>query len=152
MSLHEDLMLTIQSEIEGQRIKSPGGVSPTSIAVAAQSMYVGRQKLEPHIEYTSLEHFKQLARQILGKRFDPDGEENEAHPRQGEMWSGTLQTMYPTPTSRGEEPCYKDRKNLNALEVAWNVSMLRKSAKARTAHADALQAWWANKLDDQQSA
>lgn len=100
---------------------------------------------EPHIEYTSLEHLKQMARAYLRKHKDADGEANDAHGAQeefelGTRFSGHLQDRYPLPRKGGEEPVYKLRSHMTAEERAWNVSQLRKSADARNAHADALEA------------
>ena len=99
---------------------------------------------EPHIEYTSLEHMKHMARVFLARRKDVEGDLNEAH-AQGELdlgvaFSGKLQDRYPLPRKDGEEPVYKRRSDLTEDERAWNVQQLRKSARARLEHADALEA------------
>lgn len=100
---------------------------------------------EPHIAYTSLEHLKHMARVYLAKRKDPDGELNDAHSGQGQFdlgvsFSGKLQDRYPLPRKAGEEPAYKLRQHLTPDERAWNAAQLRKSARARLEHADALEA------------
>lgn len=96
---------------------------------------------EPHIAYTSVEQFKQMARKFLARNCDADSDDNPAHSAQGEFaFSGKLQDRYPLPRKAGEEPAYKLRHLLTPEERAWNVSQLRKSADARNEHADALEA------------
>lgn len=100
---------------------------------------------EPHIQYASLEHLKHMARVFLARRKDADGDMNEAHSAQPEFdlgisFSGKLQDRYPLPRKADEEPAYKLRAELTPDERAWNVSQLRKSARARLEHADALEA------------
>lgn len=136
MSLHEEVVTAIHREIDN--FGSVVALSPTSVALAVQAAF-GAPGTEAHIRYTSLEHLKHMARRVLAGRFDPEGDENEAH--QGEMFSGDLQDRYPVPRKRDEEPLYKQRDAMTADEVEWNVEQLRKSAKARLRHADALEAW-----------
>lgn len=96
---------------------------------------------EPHIAYTSVEQFKQMARKFLARNCDADSDDNPAHGIQGELaFSGKLQDRYPLPRKPGEEPAYKLRHLLTFDERAWNVAQLRKSADARNEHADALEA------------
>jgi hypothetical protein len=135
MSLHEEISVAIQREIDsmGDAI----ALSPTSLAIAVQRSYAS--EIEPHVQYTSLEHLKQIARSVLSRRFDADAEESDAY--QGEMFAGQLQSRYPTPRGTGGEPIYKAREHLSASELTWNITQLRKSAAARLEHADALQAW-----------
>jgi hypothetical protein len=138
MTIREDITTVI-----GQWIDDRGEIaviSPTALAVATMR-YFEDGGIEPHVEYTSLEHFKQIARQVLAHRYDDEGEDNEAYGGdQGELFSGSLQDRYPLPRRRGAEPQYKLRRLLTATERAWNVEQLRKSAMARLEHADALEA------------
>jgi hypothetical protein len=119
-------------------------VSPSSLAHRAfESFSTGKE--EAHIQYASLEHFKQMSREFLRRRKTPDGEENEAHAAQGDLdlgarFSGKLQDRYPIPRQNGEEPAYKRRFDLTPEERRWNVRQLRRSAGARMEHADALEA------------
>jgi hypothetical protein len=119
-------------------------VAPSSLAHRAFEAFSTGEE-EAHIQYASLEHFKQMSREFLRRRKTPDGEENEAHGSQSEMdlgtrFSGKLQDRYPVPRGEGEEPAYKRRFDLTAEERAWNVRQLRRSAIARREHADALEA------------
>lgn len=136
MSLHEEVSTAIHREIEA--LGSAIALSATTIAIAVQDRY-STGPVEPHVQYTSLEHLKHMARKALAGRYEPDGEENESH--QGEMFSGVLQDRYPVPRERGADPVYKHRESMTVIELDWNVAQLRKSANARLRHADALQAW-----------
>lgn len=135
MSLHENIVAEMHKMVDENDADI---ITPSSLAQAAQRIYV-RGRLEPHIEYASLEHLKQLARKVLAGRHDAESDENEAH--QGTLFSGMLQTRYPIPRADGAEPAYKLREFLTEAEVSWNVATLRKSAEARLEHADALEAW-----------
>ncbi|MDP1873678.1 hypothetical protein [Phenylobacterium sp.] len=116
----------------------PDIVSPTSLALILQARYSGGASLAPEIAHASLEGLKQIARGVLSGRYNSESDESEAH--QGVLFSGHLQTRYPIPRKSGAEPMYKLRAALTADERQWNVETLRKSAKARLAHADALEA------------
>lgn len=119
-------------------------VFPSSLAYAVYSN-ISNSGESDIIKYLSMEQLKQMCREFLRRRKDPDGEENEAHSTQGDFgfgadFSGKLQDRYPLPRKAGEEPKYKLRQLLTPAERAWNVQQLRKSAQARLEHADALQA------------
>lgn len=119
-------------------------VSPAALAHRVFEIFTNGDE-DPNMQYASLEHFKHMARVFLAKRKDADGEENAAHVEQGDLdlgpgFSGQLQDRYPLPRKAGEEPAYKLRQHLTEDERAWNVSQLRKSARARLEHADALEA------------
>lgn len=135
MSLHDDIVTEMHRLVDQNDADI---ITPTSLAHAVQTKYQ-RGPVEPHIEYTSLEHFKQIARKVLSGRLDDGSEENEAY--QGELFSGMLQMRYPIPRKKDEEPAYKLREMLTEDEVRWNITTLRKSAEARLEHADALEAW-----------
>ena len=135
MSLHEDIVVEMHRIVDQSRADI---ITPASLAISVQNQFV-KGRLEPHIEYTSLEHFKQLARKVLSAKHDADSDENEVY--QGELFSGLLQTRYPLPRQAGEEPAYKLLEFMSPSEIAWNVKTLRRSAEARLQHADALEAW-----------
>jgi hypothetical protein len=115
-------------------------ISPTMLARQVFELFASGDE-EVHIKYTSLSHLKQMAREFLRRRKDADGPLNDAHGAHGEFdfgeeFAGHLQDRYPTPNGEG----YKRRELLTPFERAWNVAKLRKSADARNAHADALEA------------
>lgn len=136
----------INGEFERQYAFLDGAVSimPSALAHRVFETFSTGDE-EAHIQYASLEHLKHMARVYLARRKDADGDMNEAHGAQGDLDLGTsfsrkLQDRYPLPRQPGEEPAYKLRSELTADERAWNVQQLRKSARARMEHADALEA------------
>jgi len=136
MSLHERIRTDCHALLgDGD---GPDIVSPTSLALILQARYSGGASLAPEIAHASLEGLKQIARGVLSGRYSAESDESEAH--QGVLFSGHLQTRYPIPRKAGSEPMYKLRSALTDDERRWNVETLRKSAKARLAHADALEA------------
>lgn len=137
MSLHEAIATAMVRFIEDRA--DCAVISPAAVAAATLSQFA-EGGLEPHIEYASLEHLKNMARKVLARRFDDEGDDNAAYEGQGELFSGHLQERYPVPRKSGEDPQYKLRALLTAEERHWNVKLLRKSADARLAHADALEA------------
>jgi hypothetical protein len=136
MSMHEEVAAAIQREISV--FDAQVEISPSLIAAAVLSRFAGG-KLDPRVQYVSLEQLKAMARRVLAGRYEADSDDNVAH--QGELFSGHLQERYPTPRARGSDAIYKLREHLTSAEVAWNIGQLRKSAAARLRHADALQAW-----------
>jgi len=137
LSLHEAITTAMARYIDDRR--DCAIMSPAAVAAATFSQF-SAEHVEPHIEYASLEHFKHMARKVLARNFDDAGEDNTAYAGQGELFSGHLQDRYPCPRKANEEPTYKRRELLTPAERAWNVKTLRKSADARLAHADALEA------------
>ncbi len=137
MSMHEELTRALHQEIDN--LDSAIVLSPATLAIAVQRKFANQKTMEPHIQYASLEHIKQMARTLMARRFDPDAEESASY--QGQLFSGTLQEYYPVKLGKSQAPVYKKREALTHLEVQWNVTQLRKSARARLEHADALQAW-----------
>lgn len=136
----------INGEFERQYAFLDGAISimPSALAHRVFETFSTGDE-EPHIQYASLEHLKHMARVYLARRKDADGDMNETHGAQGDLDLGTsfskkLQDRYPLPRQPGEEPTYKLRSELTAEERAWNVQQLRKSARARMEHADALEA------------
>lgn len=138
MSLHESIATEMARFIEARH--DCAILSPAAIASATLQAFCPEQ-LEPHIAYASLEHFKNMARKALARRFEDEGDENPAYAGQGELFSGHLQDRYPVPRKAGTDPVYKLRDALSDDEVRWNLQTLRRSADARLAHADALEAW-----------
>lgn len=142
MNLHQH----INAEFERHYSLLAGAthIMPSALAHLAFETFCSGDE-EAHIAYASLEHLKHMARVFLARRKDADGDLNEAHGGQSELdlgvaFSGKLQDRYPIQRQPGEEPVYKLRSELTAEERAWNVSILRKSARARLEHADALEA------------
>lgn len=139
MSLHDDIMSTIDDLVAKTDDKGAVYISPTAVAMDVYSVY-GDPDEDEHIQYASIEHFKQLARRRLSKRYDYASQ--EAMEAQSDMFSGELQKRYPIPRQRGEEPQYKLRWLLTDLERSFNLDRMRKAANSLLAHADAFEAEW----------
>lgn len=142
MSTHQQIMAEIARQYTF--LSDAVIISPSALAYRAFEAFSSGEE-EPHIQYASLEHLKHMARVFLARRKDADGDLNETHSAQPEFdlgisFSGKLQDRYPLPRKVDEEPAYKLRGDLTPEERAWNVSQLRKSARARLEHADALEA------------
>lgn len=141
MNQHQRVMGEIARQYES--FSSAVIVTPSALAHRALEAFCSGNE-DPHIQWASLEHFKQMSREFLRRTKDVEGEDNDAHAAQGEMFggrfSGALQDRYPLPRKQGDEPSYKLRLHLTPEERAWNVRMLRRSAEARMEHADALEA------------
>jgi len=140
MSMYEDVQQTIRSEIN--RDADNVILSPTFLARAAYISYSREHDIEPHLEYLSIEQLKQMARKILARNYDADGDESTSY--QGDMFSGMLQDRYPLPREKDVAPQYKLLSRMTDEEIQWNVKQLLKSADARIEHAQALEAYSKN--------
>lgn len=140
MSQHQQIMNEFQ--VQYAKLGDAIVVGPKALAFAVYRHFrEGRKEtVEPHIEYASIEHLSNMARRFLAKHNDPTADDNEVYGAQGVLFSGKLQDRYPIPRHPGEEPLYKKRCDLTADERAWNVEQLRKAARSRQEHADALEA------------
>lgn len=138
MSQHHQIVAEMERQYE--QLQGAIVVGPKSLAYKVYQHFAG-EAIEPHIQYASLEHMTSMARRFLAKRNDPDHDENAVYDGQEAFsFSGHLQDRYPLPRKAGEEPLYKKRHLLTPDERAWNVEQLRKSARSRQEHADALEA------------
>lgn len=135
MTQHAEIMSSMARHIE--ELSGAASIMPTSLAWAVFND-ISDDEVDPLVQYACLEHLKSMARKSLAGRFTADGESNPAHTE--DLFSNALQERYPIRRAPGEEPIYKRRDLLTEEERAWNLEQLRKSAKARLAHADALEA------------
>jgi hypothetical protein len=136
MNEHAEVMTIMQQQLDA--IDDAIAVMPSALAVATYRTISPEQTEDRLVQYLTVEMLKAMARKLLARRFDIDSDETEAY--QGDLFSGALQKRYPIPRRQGEEPVYKLRTALTPEERAWNVEQLRKSARARLEHADALEA------------
>lgn len=138
MSLHDDIVQEARQVIARMQTSNAAYISPTAVAISVHAAF-GSETEDPHMTYLAIEQCKQIARRELAGKFSFEGDDNIAH--QGDMFSGVLQDYYPLPRKRGDEPQYKLRSLLTSSEREWNINQLRKSARARLEHADALEAF-----------
>lgn len=136
MSVFDDVQQTMRRVFVDLGGDEQVALSPTLLAVRTFDRF-NSESVDIRIEWSSVEHLKQMARKMLASKYGHDGEENEVY--QSDMFSGQLQDRYPIPRAKGEDPVYKPRDLLTVDEMDWNIKQLRKSADARLRHADALQ-------------
>lgn len=136
MSEHAEIMTVMQSQVEA--LDSAVFIMPNALAAATYQEISPDQSEARLVGYLTLQMLTVMARKLLGKRFSLESDETDAY--DGDLFSGALQRRYPLPRPSGQEPVYKLREHLTEEERAWNVSQLRKSARARLEHADALEA------------
>jgi hypothetical protein len=80
---------------------------------------------------------RQIARGQLRRRFEPEDDGGDEH----DLFPG-LQQRYPTARSaRAEDPEYVLLEHLTPTDIGYNVARLRSEARAKMAHADALEAY-----------
>lgn len=143
MTLHAQIWERLEHEYRA--LEHAVVISPRALALKVLEWLLKPQegeaaKVDERVKYLSLEQLIALARKFLGKRNGPNSDRSEAYGEQGVLFSGQLQDRYPIPHASGEEPQYKLRSALTPIERAWNVRNLRKSARSRQEHADALEA------------
>jgi hypothetical protein len=142
MSAHAEITCLLNDHLE--RFDGAVEVPPSALAFSVFKE-IAADNTSDLVRFATIEHLKEMARRVLARRFTADGEDSVAHGEglfkdTDDRFSGQLQPRYPLPRQGGQEPVYKLRVNLTADERAWNVKQLRKSARARLAHADALEA------------
>lgn len=138
MNQHQQIMKEMEKHY--QQLGSAILISPSALAVKVYEHFRKRKDVDPHIQYTSLEHMKSMARTFLRKRNEPTAERDEVSEQDAFEFSKELQPRYPIPHKSGDEPQYKLRQHLSPEERAWNVDRLRRAAKTFGEHADALEA------------
>jgi hypothetical protein len=136
MTEHAEIMRIMQSQFDA--INDAIAVMPSALAVATYLSISPDQEEDRLVQYLTVEMLKAMARKMLARRADIDRDETWEY--QGGLHYSALQKRYPIPRQNGEEPVYKLRSKLTPKERAWNVEQLRKSARARLEHADALEA------------
>ena len=135
---HEESQLTeIVSRIIDIR-RSQVKINPSWIATEAlreidpSSRSLALVRLGCHLQ------LRQIARGLCRKLFenDEDGEQPTFTEFEGLQW------RYPTARSRGNpEPEYILRDQMSDADIGFNAARLRSEARAKEAHADALEAW-----------
>ena len=114
-------------------------INPSWIATEALKEIDPDSRSRPLVRVGCHLHLRQIARGQCRKLFgshDGGGVDD-----QGEMFE-ELQWRYPTARSKEEdEPQYVLRQHMSSDDIAYNVARLRSEARAKLAHADALEAW-----------
>ena len=111
-------------------------ISPTQVATDAL-VIIDPEHVGPPLEYLSAHlHLRQLARELLRGRYEPDGvvpaeAQHELFPQ--------LQQRYPCVRRADEEPVYVMLEHLSGVDITYNIARLRGEAQAKQRHADALE-------------
>jgi hypothetical protein len=108
-------------------------------AIARDVFNSWNESPKPKAEWCEVEQLKQIARSLLRQKHGHGSKENEIY--QEDMFSGHLQSFYPTPPDQDSESAYKRVELLTDDEIIFNENMLRKQGRARLQHADALAAY-----------
>jgi hypothetical protein len=116
-----------------------GAVSISPTWVASEAMQeLDPDRTSPMLVYAGCNlQLRQIARGQLRRKFQPDDDKGAEH----DLFPG-LQQRYPTARSaRAEDPEYVLLEHLTMTDIDYNVARLRSEARAKLAHADALEAY-----------
>ena len=136
MSQHNQITQYMNQKIN--QLGNVESISPSYLASMISADY-GDEKTHPIMSYMAYEHAKSIARKLLANKFSIDATDSRSYSsEQQELFTGILQERYPVRVNKGQDPQYKPLSYLSESDLDWNINQLRKSAKARIAHADAL--------------
>ena len=128
MSKYVDVITRIVADWQQDQVR------PDWVATAALKELDPTGATPYDVQYPALMELKQTARRVLRGKFESEDGSIDQH----ELFP-TLQRMYPTPTARGENPVYLKLELLTQDQALWNVNRLRREAKTKQKHADALE-------------
>lgn len=113
-------------------------IMPTWVANAAYKELDPEEVSPVRVKLAALQALKQLARQLLRGKFEPQNDRDAA---QHELWPD-LQQRYPAAhQTSDDEPTYIKLELLTVTDIEWNVSRLRSEAGTKIKHANALEQW-----------
>jgi hypothetical protein len=139
MTAEEQLNAAVQKVIDDYHLV--GEVSPSWIATQAMVEINFPQSLHAlgyvgcHLE------IRQIARQKLRRSHDPYAKVKASIEGEDDLFPETLQERYPRRPRPAEEPIYALRDLLSRSDVQYNVERMRRGGNALLKHADALEAW-----------
>ena len=148
--LRDDILQELRRAMEA--LNDAPTLSPTTLARFAFEHYRAKEKIEPHIEYGTVEHYKQLSRELLSGRFSPAVRAEQMASGQQDAFSELLQDRYPVAVPQGSDPQYKRRELMSLGELDWNIEHIRKAGHTLLAHGDALQAYRDIRADEGDAA
>lgn len=99
------------------------------------------------VTHASVMHCRQRARELAGKRHDPNQKAQDfAAGIAEDLFSGALQDYYPQKKVKGagSDSCYVRRDKLTADDVEYNAHRMDAAGDSLKEHASALRAWWAS--------
>lgn len=135
----EQLYAAVQKVIDDYRLV--GEVSPSWVATQVMVEIEFPQSLHAlgyigcHLE------IRQIARQKLRRAHDPYAKVKASVEGEDDLFPETLQERYPRKPVPDEEPLYALRDLLTKSDVEYNVARMRRGGRALLKHADALEAW-----------
>ena len=138
-SVHDRVMQRLRVAVD--EVREVGEVSPTTIATRAARFFADGNDVEVHLLYASVEHFKQLARELLRERFSPHSVAAIAAAGQGDMFSTELQDRYPIQVPKGADPIYKRRELMSVAELDWVIERMQRAARSLLHHVDMLRVY-----------
>jgi hypothetical protein len=139
MTAEEQLYAAVQKVIDDYHLV--GEVSPSWIATQVMTDIEFPRSLHTlgyvgcHLE------IRQIARQKLRRAHDPYAKVQASIAGDDDLFPETLQERYPLPPKPGDEPVYALRDLLSRSDVQYNVERMRRGGRALLKHADALEAW-----------
>ena len=139
MTAEEQLNAAVQKVIDDYQIV--GEVSPSWVATQVMQEIAFPRSLHLlgyvgcHLE------IRQIARQKLRRAHDPAAKVAASVEGEDDLFPETLQERYPRHPRRSEEPIYALRDLLTRADVKYNVERMRRGGRALLKHADALEAW-----------
>jgi hypothetical protein len=139
MTAEEQLYAAVQKVIDDYH--AVGEVSPSWIATQVMQAIEFPRSLHAlgyvgcHLE------IRQIARQKLRRAHDPKAKVQASIDGEDDLFPETLQERYPRQPRSSEEPIYALRELLTRADVQYNVERMRRGGRALLKHADALEAW-----------
>jgi hypothetical protein len=138
-SVHERVVQQLRETID--EVREVTEVSPTFIATKAANFFADGDDVEVHLMYASVEHFKQLARELLRQHFSPHALAEAAAVGQGDMFRAELQERYPVRVPKGSDPIYKRREFMTLAELDWVIAKMQRAASGLLHHVDMLRVY-----------
>jgi hypothetical protein len=139
MTAEEQLYAAVQKVIDDYHLV--GEVSPSWIATQVMSEIEFPRSLHL-IGYVGCHlEIRQIARQKLRRAHDPYAKVRASIEGEDDLFPETLQERYPRQPRPSEEPIYALRDLLTQADVQYNVGRMRRGGMALLKHADALEAW-----------
>ncbi len=139
MSAEDQLNAAVQHVIDDYR--HVGEISPSWIATQVMVAIDFPQSLHAlgyvgcHLE------IRQIARGKLRHAHDPFARMQASIKGEDDLFPETLQEFYPKRPRPREEPLYAMRDLLTRDDVQYNVERMRRGGRALLKHADAIEAW-----------
>lgn len=138
-SLHDQVMQQMRLTADAMGTAHVSRISAQTLAIKVFDHYAACP-IETHIEWTSIQHLKQMAREVV-RRWEPHEQAARHADGQGDAFSDLLQDRYPASHRNGEEPEYVLREFMSHNDVIYNAHRMDKMGDHLKEHARALLAW-----------